>query len=95
MMESPEWTSIGIVGVLSLLLLREVLNFLSTRLGTTGSLNEQAKAAATLEAELRNLSTAISSLAKILNTLTHEMKLTQAELKEARKDIEELKRRIP
>ena len=93
-METTEWGSIGIVGVLALLLLREVLGFLGTRMGNGNHLTEQAKAAATLEAELRKLSHAISNLAQILNGLTHEMKLTQAELKEARRDIEELKRRI-
>lgn len=93
-MTEPEWTSIGIVGVLSLLLLREVLGFLKTTGRTGSAVADQAKAAAALEAELRKLSHAIANLTQILHALSHEMKATQQEVRECRKDIEDIQRRL-
>ena len=91
-MEDPQWQSIGVVGILSLFLLREVLQFLKSH-GKNGQI-ESARAAATLQGELKNLTNSISNLSQCMTNLAHEMKSTQAEVRECRKDIEELQRRI-
>ena len=91
-MEDPQWQSIGVVGILSLFLLREVLQFLKSY-GKNGQI-ESARATATLLAELKNLTNSISNLSQCMTNLAHEMKSTQAEVRECRKDIEELQRRI-
>jgi peptidoglycan hydrolase CwlO-like protein len=96
---SPEsWGTVGIVGVLSLLLVRECLRFLEAQKtnsnGTKAAwLMDSTKTITQLETEIRKLNHAINNLTQVLTNLTHEVRSTRAEVKECRKDIEELQRR--
>lgn len=90
----PEWQSIGVVGILALFLVRETFQFLQQNKTHGKSAIEAARAGAELQAELRKLVHAINNLSQIAQNLTHEMKSTQAEVRECRKDIEEIQRRL-
>jgi peptidoglycan hydrolase CwlO-like protein len=97
--DPSSWSTIGIVGVLSLLLVRECLRFLEgQKVASNGSkaawLIESSKAITQLENEMRKLNHSINNLSQVLTNLTHEVKATRTEVKECRKDIEELKGRL-
>lgn len=96
MLEDPSFTSIGIVGVFALLLVREVFSFLEgQKLKENGSkaawLIESAKAMTQLENEMKKLNHSINNLTQVLTGLTQEARMTRAEVQECRKDIEEMK----
>ena len=85
-----EWTNIGIVGVLSLLLVREVFAFLKAN----PSKFESGKAVGNLENEIRRLNASITALTETLTNVILECRATQAEVREVRRDIDELKGRL-
>ena len=89
-LSGPEWTSIGMVGVLALLMVREVFAFLKS---TPGKF-ESGKAIGQLENEIARLSASISGLNEALTSILVETRATQAEVREIRRDIDELKGRL-
>ena len=89
-LSGPEWTSIGMVGVLALLLVREVFAFLKSSPGKF----ESGKAIGQLENEIARLSASISGLNEALTSILVETRATQAEVREIRRDIDELKGRL-
>jgi len=96
-MEGTPWGELSLAGILLLLVLREVFSFLKTTKNGNGSTSawaiESAKSFGSMTTEIRKLNHAISNLSQILQLLSHEVKATRAQVKEARRDIEELKRR--
>ena len=87
----PEWTSIGMVGVLALLLVREVFSFLRDQ--RNGKF-EAGKAVGNLEGEIIRLNASIGALTEALTQVIIECRATQQEVREVRKDIDELKGRL-
>lgn len=96
-MEGTPWGELSLAGILLLLVLREVFSFLKASRNGNGSPTawaiESAKSFGIMTAEIRKLNQSLADLSTILQTLSHEVKATRAQVKEARKDIEELKRR--
>lgn len=95
-METP-WEQIGIAGILIVIILREVFNFLRSRNGNghaTAWALEYSREFGSMTTEMRKLNHSIAQLSQTLNCLSHEAKATRAQVKEVRKDIEELDRRL-
>lgn len=85
------WQSIGVVGILALFLVREVLGFLKE---SRNGKFESGKTIGTLETELRRLNASITNLTETLTNVILECRATQSEVREVRRDIDELKGRL-
>ncbi|MEO2122088.1 MAG: hypothetical protein ABGY10_01975 [bacterium] len=98
-MEGTPWGELGIAGILIVIVLREVFNFLRSRNGNghstaTAWALESSREFGSMTTEMRKLNHSIAQLSQTLNCLSHEAKATRAQVKEVRKDIEELDRRM-
>jgi len=89
-LSGPEWTSIGMVGVLALLLVREVFAFLKSQPGKSSSNLELDL----LMNEIRRLNASITSLTEALTNVIVECRETKNSVAEIRRDLDELKGRI-
>lgn len=91
-----DWTQLGMTGVLALLLVRETFAFLKSVKANSGEkelIAEYATHTSNLQNELKNLNAAITQLTHTLHSMGQELRSVQAEVRELRRDFDELKAR--